>query len=353
MKVITAVVNNPIFIEIQYHTFKKYLTSGAGTGTSEAGTGTSGAGTSTSGAGTSEAGTSTSEAGTSEAGTSEAGTSEAGTCEAGAGTGTSYEFIVFNDAKSFPDFTNGGDITLRDKIIETCQRLGIKCINIPNEQHKNIKCSSVRVGDAMNFILKYQMANPDKYLLLDSDMFLIADLDIRRYFNYDCAVVLQSRNNILHYIWNGLYFMDFTKLQDLELLNWDQGHGGDTGGMMRDWFKKQTERVEGGVPLTDDLRWAAKEQTFHRGGIYYIKHLWSCSWNETELPETLKGESPDQLALRQFLKEDVRNVDGKFYCEIYDDVFLHYRAGGNWNKEGLIFHKGLSQKLWQALNLSN
>jgi len=342
MKVITAVVNNPIFIEIQYHTFKKYLTSGAGTGTSEAGT--SGAGTGTSEAGTSGAGTSGAGTGTSEAGTSGAGTGTSG-------AGTSYEFIVFNDAKSFPDFTNGGDITLRDKIIETCQRLGIQCINIPNEQHKNIKCSSVRVGDAMNFILKYQMANPDKYLLLDSDMFLIADLDIRRYFNYDCAVVLQSRNNILHYIWNGLYFMDFTKLQDLELLNWDQGHGGDTGGMMRDWFKKQTERVEGGVPLTDDLRWAAKEQRFHRGGIYYIKHLWSGSWNETELPETLKGS--EQLALRQFLKEDTRNMGDKFYCEIYDDVFLHYRAGGNWNKEGLIFHKGLSQKLWQALNLSN
>ena len=30
---------------------------------------------------------------------------------------------------------------------------------------------------------------------------------------------------------------------------------------------------------------------------------------------------------------------------IYDNVFLHYRAGGNWRKEGLELHKLLSQKL--------
>jgi hypothetical protein len=45
MKIVTSVVNNPIFIEIQYHTFKKYMK-----------------------------------------------------CD--------YEFIVFNDAKDFPDFKN-------------------------------------------------------------------------------------------------------------------------------------------------------------------------------------------------------------------------------------------------------
>ena len=61
MKIVTAVVNNPIFIEIQYHTLKKFLK-----------------GTSTEG----------------------------------------YEFIVFNDAKAFPDFTNDGDITIRSKIEE-------------------------------------------------------------------------------------------------------------------------------------------------------------------------------------------------------------------------------------------
>ena len=55
MKIVTAVVNNPDFIEIQYHTLKKYFKG-------------------------------------------------------------DYEFIVFNDAKDFADFTNDGDITLKNKL---------------------------------------------------------------------------------------------------------------------------------------------------------------------------------------------------------------------------------------------
>ena len=55
MKVITAVVNNPIFIYIQYHTLKKYMKN-------------------------------------------------------------DYEFIVFNDAKDFPDNTNYGNSNMKNNI---------------------------------------------------------------------------------------------------------------------------------------------------------------------------------------------------------------------------------------------
>ena len=65
MKVLTAVVNNPTFIEIQYNTLKKYMK-----------------------------------------------------CP--------YEFIVFNDDKPFPDLTNEGDLTLRTQISDLCSRRNIK-----------------------------------------------------------------------------------------------------------------------------------------------------------------------------------------------------------------------------------
>ena len=287
MKIVTAVVNNPAFIEIQYHTLKKYLK----------------------------------------------GADEEG-----------YEFIVFNDAKAFSDVTNDGDITIRYKIEETCRVLGIKCISLDNDHHRTVTCSSDRVADSMNAILRYQLEQPpDKYLLIDSDMFLIADLDINKYSAYACAVVLQQRDN-LNYIWNGIYYFDFNKLKNVDLLNWNQGYGGDTGGMMRNWFSLQTNNQI--VPKADDdLRWAAKGKTFHQGNIYYIRHLWSCSWNENELPENFRNWSE----LIQFLKEDVRNVNGNFYCEIYDDVFLHYRAGGNWNKEGMALHNRLTERIHKCL----
>ena len=73
MKVVTSVVNNPTFIEIQYHCLKKHLH-----------------------------------------------------CD--------FEYIVFNDAKEFPDYTNDNDITIKKQITDTCNELGIKCYEIENDK---------------------------------------------------------------------------------------------------------------------------------------------------------------------------------------------------------------------------
>jgi hypothetical protein len=283
MKIITAVVNNPIFIEIQYYTLQKYFQG-------------------------------------------------------------EYEFIVFNDAKDFPDFTNDNDITIKTQIQNTCNKLNITCINIPNEHHKQNRDAALRCADSMNYILQYQKKNPDKYLLLDSDMFLVDYFNINKYSNVDCAVVAQTRvinNTKINYFWNGIYYFDLTKMKNIELLNWNCCTHCDVGGMMQKWLAEQM--VNTPMPNTDEIRWTDKE--FHTNGIYFIKHLWSCSWDISELPNNLQGN----VKLIDFLRNDVRNKNDKFFCEVYDNVFLHYRAGGNWQKEGLDLHKELSQKLKNAL----
>ena len=281
MKIVTAVVSNPLFIEIQYYTLQKYFQG-------------------------------------------------------------EYEFIVFNDAKDFPDFTNGNDIKIKTEIQKTCNKLNIKCINIPNEHHKLNRDAAIRCADSMNYILEYQIKNPDKYLLLDSDMFLIDYFDINKFANFDCAIVLQSRNqNKIHYFWNGIYYFDITKMKNLELLNWNCCKDCDVGGMMQKWLTQQLENTP--IPNTNDIRWIDKE--YHTNNIYFMKHLWSCTWDINELPKNLETNTK----LIEFFKNDIRNVNNKFFCEIYDNVFLHYRAGGNWRKEGLEFHKISSQKLKNTL----
>ena len=122
MKVLTVVVNNPIFIELQFLTLKKFLL-------------------------------------------------------------TPFEFIVFNDAKDYPDYTNRNDITMKKQIENICYKLNIKCINIDNHYQINIHSSSYRHSQSMNEMLKFQFNNPDLYLILDSDMFLIDFLDINKYIN--------------------------------------------------------------------------------------------------------------------------------------------------------------------------
>jgi len=265
MKVVTAVVNNPIFIQIQYYTLQKYMK-----------------------------------------------------CE--------YEFIVFNDAKSFPDYSNGGDINIKNIIDQLCKTLNIKCINIPNQHHTKQNDASVRTADSMNFILEYQKRNPDKYLLLDSDMFLVDNFDLSDYEKYNCAVVLQSRfDNKIKYFWNGLYYFDIKKMNNLPLLNWNCSPHCDTGGMMQLWLQTQ--------------------ENLTTNNIFYIKHLCSCAWNETEIPENLQNNKK----LLHFIRTDPRNQNDKFYCEIYDNKFLHYRAGGNWEKRNMNIHHALSLKLRDLL----
>lgn len=279
MKIITAVVNNPIFIEIQYYTLQKYFQG-------------------------------------------------------------EYEYIVFNDAKEFPDFTNNNDITIKTQIQNICSKLNITCINIINNHHINLDMSSRHADTFNNHVLSYQLKNPDKYLLLDSDMFLVDYFDINKYSNYDCAIVLQTKYNT-RYLWPGLCYFDMKKIKYFELINWNLLPGFDSGSMTKDWLKKQMGNIP--IPNTNEIRWT--NNNFHTNDIYFIKHLWSCSWDISELPKNLEGK----IKLIDFLKNDVRNVNDKFFCEIYDNVFLHYRAGGNWRKEGLDFHKLLSQKLKKSL----
>jgi hypothetical protein len=280
MKIVTAVVNNPDFIEMQYHTFKKFFKG-------------------------------------------------------------SYEFIVFNDAKDFPDYTNGGDITIKTNIENTCKKLGIQCINIPNEHHKTVLAASIRAAGSMNYILKYQLQNPDKYLLLDSDMFLIDSFDIEKYSSYESAVVLQSRQNgqkdTISYIWCGVCYLDFTKLKNTELLDWNLCDYCDTGGMTKNWLSNQMNGMY--MPTVDEIRWSNK--TFHTEHTYFMKHLTSWSWDESEMPPVIDKNE----LLKNFIKYDVRNKNGKYFCEVFEGAILHYRAGCNWNGEGMELHKQLTQIL--------
>jgi len=285
MKVITAVVNNPIFIEIQYYTLKKYLKN-------------------------------------------------------------DFEYIIFNDAKNFEDYTNYGDITIKNKTIEKCKELNIKCININNQNHIYNKDAAIRCAETMNIMLKYQLENPDIYLIIDSDMFLIDYLDIEKYEKYNSAVVLQSReynNDLLYYIWNGIIYININKIKNKELLNWNLLLGiTDVGGCMNRWLNNELEENEK-FPLLEDIRY--KNINYRLKNIYLIKHLWSLSWNKDEIPENLKSNEK----LLNFLNNDPRNKNNKYFCEIYDDIFLHYRCGGNWQLEGKELHNNLSLLLKETL----
>ena len=282
MKIITAVVNNPEFVEIQYHTLKRFYQG-------------------------------------------------------------DYEFIVFNDAKAFPDYTNSGDVTLRQQIEDKCNALQIKCISINNDHHFVKDNASERSADSMNFMFQYQKEHPDQYLIIDSDMFMIHEWSVESLEGYDAAIVLQSRTDpTYHYPWNGWCYFDMSRVKDTNLVRWERIPGYcDTGGNMNDWLHAQMAGQP--LPNTDDIRWTSN--MFYSDTIYFIKHLWSCTWDKLEAPDYIK----ENETLLDFLTNDPRNVNGKFFCELYDGAFLHYRAGGNWRQEGLAFHQAITERLKRTL----
>ena len=216
-------------------------------------------------------------------------------------------------------------------------KLNIRCIEVQNNLH-GWKCSDAawRCANGMNFMLQYQLKNPDKYLILDSDMFPISVVNIEKYENYECGILLQTRGGNdwteIKYFWNGIVYFDFTKMKNLHLLNWDPAPDCDVGGMMQNWLNRQTKNLPN--------HQYDKFQS-HVDGIYFIPHLHSFSWSKENAPSTILHNDK----LLEFLETDTRNRNQKFFSEVYDDVFFHYRSGGNWQGEGINLHKELTNKL--------
>ena len=125
-----------------------------------------------------------------------------------------YTFVVVNDAKGFPDWSNGGDTTLRGAIEATCVDLGIKCITTDDKRYARSLLPSRRHAEVMNFIFRTMaLARPGRYLFLDSDMVPVGPL---KFSEWDAAssgaFLLQQRSfdktRVVKYVWpNVLYRM--------------------------------------------------------------------------------------------------------------------------------------------------
>lgn len=238
-----------------------------------------------------------------------------------------YKFVVYNDAKDWSDYSNFYDPLLKKEISSLCSKLNIECIEIDNNKHQYTTIdASTRCADACNYMLKDHLKYNGRTLVIDSDMFLINYLDVdEKYKGFEMAAVPQIRQNCIPYIWNGLVYYNMPIVKNKQLLKWDligkAEHGiTDVGGSFY-YYLINTPNAQ----------------------IYSINHLYSCSWNRTQFSSKLNTK------LLNFLENDPKNVDNKFFAEIYDDTYLHYRAGGNWIKEGKELHDKRTDLLWNTI----
>jgi hypothetical protein len=234
------------------------------------------------------------------------------------------EFIVFNDAKDWPDITNFNDTNIKKQIETTSISLGIKCINIPNEKHKTEFNASNRHVDSMNYITTYIINNKDKYLIIDNDMFFIDNYDLDGLNNYYFGYVEQERvvdNKLYKYPWANLVYIDTKLTPNLELLKWDLMKGLDVGGKAGGWL------------LTLDKSKIKKFDCLHSG-----------MWNIYNFPKELNKK------LLAFLNFDPRNTNNNYFAELFESKIFHYRGGSNWMINSKKLHDKLTKLLYVMIS---
>jgi hypothetical protein len=219
-----------------------------------------------------------------------------------------YTFVVFNDA---PQEETANQIT------ETCNRLNLPCIRIPQSIHdepylqrwpgENYHHPSVRNSNVVQFSLNTLGFDHEGIVaLIDSDMFLIKDFCIQDFLNNsNFAGVPQSRGHI-NYIWIGLVFLNMQTLPDKKTINFNcgkiDGIGVDVGGQTYHYFKNHPEITP---RLIDNQHYPADyilSETTHEHVNFLFSH-------------------------------DCTNFEF-----LLNNSFFHYRGGTNWNNQPKEYH---------------
>lgn len=241
-----------------------------------------------------------------------------------------YEFIVFNDAP---------DEDTNRRIEAICAQHSIRTIRIPQNihtyaylyrmpgelfNHPCIRCANVVQYSLNELGLKHN----DIVAIVDSDLFLIKKFSIREFMrDRDIAGVIQPRSTGVYYIWNGLVFFDMRTLPNKQLVNFNCGilhnfSGGvmnntpvDVGGYMFHYFIK-----------TPDVRLK----------IIYQDYV-ACHANKSVQELQAEGFTEPLIS---FVKANPDVVE--LYAQ---NAFVHYRAGGNWDKKMHSYHAHKTQIL--------
>jgi len=273
-----------------------------------------------------------------------------------------FEYIIFDDSRETEHLISYNKIQTND-IKETCKKIGIKYIRIPQILHHNrgkvlpeewTKKNNdewpyddhpvTRCALAVQYGFNYIINNyKDVFLfLIDSDMFFIDYFNINDYMkNIDLYGGFQSRDSI-NYLWNGLFICNLNTCINLQEFNWESGKvfkldennnktnegvGCDVGGHNYYYLKKYGY-------LDENKDKFKKDSAMHIGLI-------------DEISEKLNGENDLDIKLKEFIKKfcylktkPANAEEGWINKELLlNKKILHIRGGGGWCYHKEEYHK--------------
>ena len=240
-----------------------------------------------------------------------------------------FEFIAVIDTPSKRGPYNLWDETLREQAVQVAQKVCDSYLVVPEIIHQNRriqfpqtsepkgKNANTRAADTLQYAWNQLIKDSSTpVLILDSDMFPVKDFSIleKLHSNVLAGVYSTSPSKdgsvLIPWIWSGLLFVNPAKMPAKEIWSFDCGRINkvpvDVSGQTYYWLKSAES-------LGIKLEW--------------LQHYSSLRWNMIDIELKLPRD------IVSFMESDDRNVNNSFYCELYDETFIHFRAGSNWRRE--------------------
>jgi len=251
-----------------------------------------------------------------------------------------YEYVVFNDAKLYCDYTNYNNNNLNETIKLKCYELDIKCIDVPQNIHKErtilfpdtieptTENAVTRCADSIQYAFNYYKNSDYDYLLIiDSDMFFIEEFDIETHMKeYNLAGVSQSRNDV-KYLWNGIIIYDLKKLENLNEYNFDCGvinkNPVDVGGHSYFYLNKYKNSIK----------------------LKYINHS-IYTYKETVNKDKNIKENLSKLLLELCELREDKSCNKEL---LLNNKILHIRSGGNWDRRTKEYQNEIFSKIYNYI----
>jgi hypothetical protein len=219
-----------------------------------------------------------------------------------------YEYYVFDNAPT-------EEIASKNK--EMSQYVNANYIRIP-QVNKNLN-PSVGAGYSVNYSLQY-IYNTLIYrgivMCLDSDLFPMRLFNpIERIGDYSFVGRQDSRGHVIYYT-NQFFITNFNKLSDINELDFlpstVDGHQCDCGGKLYTYFKARPQLI--------------------------VDHMKNNIYSGRITKDNINSLCP--ALFKPYYSKELEMLPEAF-SEIFEDTFLHYRAGSNWigHDSNLVFKR--------------
>jgi hypothetical protein len=234
-----------------------------------------------------------------------------------------YEFVVFNDAPKKP---------MCCQIAETCSKLGITCIKIPQTIHsapylpreigEDYQNPAVRCANVVQYSLDILGFEHDgSVMIIDSDMFLIKDFSLIDYLGTHVLAGVPQKREHINYIWNGLLMLNMQTLPDKHTLNFN--------------CKKIDD-----IPLDVGGHVYYYLQNHPTLNLAYIDNDYINGWDVLSTQQSNNREAQLLFDLKPNNIEFLLNY-----------TFLHYRSGTNWDYRTDNYHKSKTEILNEFVDI--